>query len=185
LVVPRHELVIAVTSALDERQPIPGMFWDCLLPGVDEPGSAEDDELLAERLRQLAIPPVAGAAGGSAKATVDASVENSALPDGTPVVVEPVDGGWQLRFGSWPSIEAGHGEWRESAPLGRSVVATAAWHDDTFIADLQIISTPHRVRVELHTATGTAVATWNGVPLTGPKLELHLTAPLMTRPDVA
>ncbi|MET7277213.1 serine hydrolase domain-containing protein [Kribbella sp. NPDC005582] len=185
LVVPEHELVIAVTSALDERQPIPGMFWDYLLPGLDEPGNAEDDELLAERLRQLAIPPVAGAAGRSAKATVDASAENSALPDGTPVVVESVDGGWQLRFGSWPSIEAGHGEWRESAPLGRSVVASAAWQDDTFIADLQIISTPHRVRLELDAAAGTAVATWNGVPLTGPKLELHLTAPLMTRPDVA
>ncbi len=154
LVVPEHELVIAVTSALDERQPIPGIFWDCLLPGLDEPGSAEDDELLAERLRQLAIPPVQGSSGRSAKVAVDASAENSALPDGTTVVVEPVDGGWQLRIGSWPPVEAGHGEWRESAPLGRPIVATAAWQDDTFVAELQIITTPHRVRLVLDAKTG-------------------------------
>ncbi|GAB3948048.1 hypothetical protein GCM10029976_078420 [Kribbella albertanoniae] len=187
LVVPEHELVIAVTSALDERQPIPGIFWDFLLPGLDEPGSAEDDELLASRLRQLSLQPVPGEAAPerSAKATVDASVENSALPDGTTVVVDPVDGGWLLRLGSWPSVAAGHGDWRESSPLGRPVVATAAWHDNTFVAELQIITTPHRVRLELDATTATAVATWNGVPLTGPNLERLLTAPLMTRPDVA
>ncbi|MFK4087045.1 serine hydrolase domain-containing protein [Kribbella sp. NPDC020789] len=184
LVVPEHDLVIAVTSALDERQPIPGIFWDFLLPGLDTP-TPEYDEILADRLHHLAIKPVPGSAGGSAKAVIQTTSANAALPDGTTVAVEPVDGGWHLRFGSWPAIEAGRGEWRESSPLGRPVVASAAWQDETFVADLQIITTPHRVRLELDPSTGTALATWNGVPLTGPKLELHLSAPLMTRPDVS
>ncbi|MFF1820849.1 serine hydrolase domain-containing protein [Kribbella sp. NPDC058245] len=184
IVVPEHELVIAVTSALDERQPIPGIFWDCLLPGLDE-ATPEYDELLAARLRQLSIVPVSGAHGRSAMATIDASAEDSALPDGTAVVVEAVDGGWLLELGAWPAFEVGHGDWRESAPLGRPVVASGAWQDKTFVAKLYVIPTPHHVRLHLDAGTGTAVATWNGVPMTGPNLERLLRSPLMTRPDVS
>jgi hypothetical protein len=54
-----------------------------------------------------------------------------------------------------------------------------------FVADLYVITTPHRVRLVLDATTGTAVATWSTVPLTTPDLELHLRSPLMTRPDVA
>ncbi|TDD46495.1 class A beta-lactamase-related serine hydrolase [Kribbella antibiotica] len=182
IVVPEHDLVIAVTSALDERQPIPGIFWDHLLPGPVDPA---DDELLAERLKQLSIAPVSGAPGRSAKATVDASAADSALPAGTAVVVEAVDGGWLLELGAWPAIEVGHGEWRESSPLGRAVVASGAWQGETFVGKLYVIPTPHHVRLQLDAATGIATATWNGVPLTGPNLELLIQSPLMTRPDVA
>lgn len=181
IVVPEHDLVIAVTSALDERQPIPAIFWDHLLPG---PPNAADDDLLAERLLQLSIAPVAGASGRSAKATIDASAPESALPDGTAVVVDAVDGGWLLELGAWPAIEVGHGAWRESAPLGRAVVASGAWDDETFVGKLYVIPTPHHVRLELDATTGTAQATWNGVPMTGTNLQLLLQSPLMTRPDV-
>jgi hypothetical protein len=63
------------------------------------------------------------------------------------------------------------------------VVASAAWQSNTFIADLYVITTPHRVRLTIH--SDTATTTWNTVPLTGPDLTLHLQHPLMTRPDVA
>ena len=102
------------------------------------------------------------------------------------VIVDPVDGGWLLRLRP-PSrdVEVGHGEWRESSPLGRPVVATGAWQGDTFVADLYVITTPHRVRLVVDADAGTAVATWSTVPLTGPSLALHLRSPLMTRPDVS
>jgi hypothetical protein len=48
-----------------------------------------------------------------------------------------------------------------------------------------VITTPHRVRLVVDAGAGTAVATWNTVPLTGPGLAVHLRSPLMTRPDVA
>ncbi|MFI5732221.1 serine hydrolase domain-containing protein [Kribbella sp. NPDC051587] len=183
LVVPDHDLVIVVTAALDERQPIPGIFWDYLLSGPDDAGS---DELLAERFRQLTLAPVQGSpcAGRSAKAVLEAAAD-SPLPAGTTVRVEPADAGWHVAFGSLFTVEVGHDEWRESAPLGRPLVAIGGWHDDTFTADLYVITTPHRVRLVVDATAGTAVATWNGVPLTGPNLELHLRAPLMTRPDVS
>lgn len=186
VVVPSHDLVVAVT-AQGQAQDVLDAVWECLLPGVDQAGSARDDEILAERLRRLSLAPVPGSASPerSAKARIDASAEDSALPDGTTVIVDPVYGGWLLRFGSFLHIEAGHGEWRESMPLGRPVVAAGAWQGNKFVADLYVITTPHRVRLVVDAGAGTAVATWSTVPLTTPSLELHLRSPLMTRPDVA
>lgn len=184
---PEHDLVIAVTGAVGPTDVVPGVFWELLLPSLDGPGSAGDDEILAERLRGLSLPPVQGSAAPerSVEAKLDASAENSALPDGATVVVGPTDGGWRLRLGSSLDLDVGHGEWRESSPLGRPVVAAGAWQGNRFVADLYVITTPHRVRLVVDAGTGTAVATWNVPPLTGPSLELHLRSPLMTRPDVA
>lgn len=187
VVVPSHDLVVAVTCGGDPHQEMPGVLWDFLLPGLGGPGSARDDEILAERLRRLSFPPPPGSADPSRSATagIDASAEYSALPAATTVAVEPVDGGWHLRLGPSLELAVGHGEWRESSPLGRPVVAAGAWQGDTFVADLYVITTPHRVRLVLDAGAGTAVATWSTVPLTTPNLEVHLRSPLMTRPDVA
>ncbi|WP_117213046.1 serine hydrolase domain-containing protein [Allorhizocola rhizosphaerae] len=186
VVVPSHDLVVAVT-AQGEAQDVLDAIWECLLPGLDEAGSTHDDQILADRLRRLSLAPVPGSADPSrcATARIDASAEDSALPGATTVTVEPVDGGWHLQLGQSIKVAVGHGEWRESSPLGRPVVAAGAWQGDTFVADLYVITTPHRVRLVLDAGAGTAAATWSTVPLTGPRLELHLRSPLMTRPDVA
>ncbi|GIF69086.1 hypothetical protein Ais01nite_71210 [Asanoa ishikariensis] len=183
IVVPSHDLVVVVTGAMIQEEAITAALWDCLLPGLDDAGTAEDDALLADRLRHLSLAPIDGAPGRSVKARLDASAEDSPLPDGTTVTVDATEDGWLVSLGSSLKVEVGHGEWRESAPLGRPVVATGAWQGDTFVADLYVITTPHRVRLVVY--AGTAVATWNIVPLTDPDLVLHLTSPLMTRPDVA
>jgi CubicO group peptidase (beta-lactamase class C family) len=187
VVVPEHDFVVALTCATINEQATFDAIWECLLPGLDRPASARDDEALADRLRRLSLGPVLGVAGPerAVEAKLDASAEESPLPDGSTVVVDPVDGGWLLRFGSSFTVEAGHGEWRESSPLGRPVVTAGAWQGDTFVADLYVITTPHRVRLVVDADAGTAVATWNTVPLTTPDLMVHLRSPLMTRPDVA
>lgn len=187
LVVPGHDLVVALTGATMLEQAMLDAVWECLLPGLDHRDSARDDEILADRLRRLSMAPVPGAAAPDRgiEAKVEDRSEDSPLPDGTTVTVEPAAGGWLLRFGSSFTVAAGHGAWRESSPLGRPVVAAGAWLGDTFVADLYLITTPHRVRLVADAAAGTAVATWNTVPLTGPDLAVHLRSPLMTRPDVA
>jgi CubicO group peptidase (beta-lactamase class C family) len=187
VVVPEHDLVVALTCATADEQPIFDALWECLLPGLDREDRTRDDEALANRLRRLSLAPVPGTAtpGRSAEARLDGSAEGSPLPDGTAVVVEPADGGWRLRLGESLTVEAGHGAWRESAPLGRPVVANGAWQGGTFVADLYVITTPHRVRLVVDADAGTAVATWNFVPLTTADLTAHLRSPLMTRPDVA
>ncbi|MBG0823601.1 beta-lactamase family protein [Planomonospora sp. ID91781] len=187
VVVPSHDLVVAVTGAETQIEAVLDPLWECLLPGLDHAASTRDDEILAERLRRLSLAPVPGRAAPerSAKARIDACGEDSPLPGGTAVAVDPVDGGWLLRLGASLEVAVGHGRWRESSPLGRPVVATGAWQGGAFVADLYVITTPHRVRLVVDAAAGTAVATWNVVPLTGPDLALHLRSPLMTRPDVA
>jgi hypothetical protein len=184
VVIPSYDLVVVVTSSNTRTSTTPDAIWDCLAPDVDHPGSAQDDEILADRLRRLSFPPVAGSAepGRSGKATIVAAAD-SALPAHSTVLIEPTDGGWRLHFEAFGNVEVGCGEWRESAPLGRPVVASGAWQNDTFVAELFVITTPHRVRLVVD--GDTATATWSTVPLTKPDLPLHLRAPLMTRPDVA
>ncbi|WP_437959538.1 serine hydrolase domain-containing protein [Sorangium sp. So ce119] len=190
VVVPSHDLVVAVTGAQQEvqhAQDVLDAVWECLLPGVGHPDGSHDDELLADRLGGLSLAQVRGSAGPqhSATARLDASAENSALPDGITVVVDPTDAGWLLRLGSLLDLEVGHGAWRESSPLGRPVVASGAWQGTAFVAELHVITSPHRVRVAVDVDAGTATATWVTLPLTTSDLELHLRSPLMTRPDVA
>lgn len=186
VVVPSHDLVVAVT-AQGETQDVLDALWECLLPGVGHGGSVRDDEILADRLHRLSLPPVPGSTGPerSVSARLDASVEGSALPDGTTVIVDLTDGGWLVRFESLFDIEVGHSAWRENSPLGRPVVASGAWQGNNFVADLYVITTPHRVRLVIDADAGTATAVWSTLPLTGPNLDLHLRSPLMTRPDVA
>jgi hypothetical protein len=186
VVVPSHDLVVAVTGAT-EPQDVLDAIWEHLLPGLDDPASAHDDEALAERLRRLSLTPVPGSDGAGRRVTArtDGGAADSPLDDGTTVVVDPVDCGWRVRLGSSLAVEVGHGTWRESAPLGRPVVAAGAWQGDVFVADLYVITTPHRVRLVVDAGAGTAVATWSTVPLASPRLDLHLRSPLMTRPDHA
>ena len=187
LVYPGHDLVVAITAGDGPHGAAVGAVHDHLLPGVGAADSAEDDAALAERLRHLSFTPVTGSPDPQRRVTarVDASPAGSALPQGSTVAVEPTDGGWLLRLGAGLDVAAGHGRWRESAPLGRPVLAAGAWQGQRFVADLYVITTPHRVRLAVDADAGTATARWSTVPLTSPDLALHLTSPLMTRPDVA
>ncbi len=124
--------------------------------------------------------------GRSATAVINASTGEPALPHGTTVVIDPAVGGWQVRFDTGEtvlSVDVGQGTWRESAPLGRPVVAAGAWQGATFVADIYVITSPSRVRLTV--AAPHAAATWNLEPLTGPDLLRQLRHPLITRPDVA
>lgn len=188
LVVPEHDLVIAMTAATTDMQVPLDAVWDCLLPGLSRAGSHEDDQALAERMRSLSLPRVTGnpGPGRAATAVIDASAGVSALPNGTSVVVDPSADGWTVRFDTGEAVltvDVGQGTWRESAPLGRPVVAAGAWQNAAFFADIYVITSPSRVRLVV--AGTRATATWNLVPLTGPDLLRHLRSPLMTRPDVA
>ena len=187
LVYPGHDLVVAITAGDGPHGAAVGAVHDHLLPGMGQADSAGDDAALAERLRHLSFTPVTGSPdpGRAATARIDASPQGSALPEGSAVVLKPADDGWLLRLGTHPDVAVGHGAWRESTPLGRPVVTAGAWQGESFVAELFVITSPHRVHLVIDAGAGTATATWSTVPLTSPDLELHLIAPLMTRPNVA
>jgi CubicO group peptidase (beta-lactamase class C family) len=188
LVVPEQDLVVAMTAAATDMQAPLDAVWECLLPGMNGTGSPDDDQVLAGRMRGLSLPQVTGdpCPGRRATAVIDASAAGAALPHGTSVAVDPVAGGWTLRFDTGQTafnVDAGDGMWRDSAPLGRPLVAAGAWRGAAFVADIYVITSPSRVR--LVAAGPRATAAWNLVPLTGGDLLRHLRSPLMTRPDVA
>ncbi|PZG08328.1 serine hydrolase domain-containing protein [Nonomuraea aridisoli] len=187
LVLPEHDLVVAMTAATTDMQAPLDAVWDSLLPGLDGEGDAGSDRTLADCLRDLSLPLVPGelAPGRRAHAVVTDAPDNP-LPLGASIAVEPAPGGWRVRIDTGDlafDLEVGHQDWRESAPLGRPVVATGAWQGTVFVADLYVITGPHRVRLTVD-APG-AVATWNITPRVGPGLLRQLRAPPMTRPDVA
>jgi CubicO group peptidase (beta-lactamase class C family) len=188
LVIPEYDIVVAMTAATTDLQAPLDAVWDCLPPGTDSAGSADDDEVLVGRLRRLSLPQVMGdlRPGHSATAFIDSSAGVPVLPHGTSVAIEPSRSGWLLRFDDGPGafgVEVGHGTWRESAPLGRPVMAMGGWQSSVFVADLYVITSPSRVRLVVDGPR--AIATWNIEPLTGPDLVRQLRSPLMTRPDVA
>lgn len=190
VVVPSHDLVVVVTAAQREvrqAQDVLDAIWECLLPGIGQVDGAAADGPLTERLRGLSLPQVRGGwePRHRVSATLDASVPNAALPDGTSLEITPVDEGWIARFGGFVEIGIGHDSWADSSPLGRPIRAQGAWTNDRFVADIYVIASPHRVRLTVDTRAGTGTATWVTVPLTSPDLFLHLRSPLMTRPDVA
>lgn len=190
IVIPAHELVVAVTSAqytVAQAQDVLDAVHDRLLPGLDHPGTAAQDEALAARLRTLALPPVSGTAGHRepSAAVVHCPVDAPALPPEARATLEPLDGGWTLRLDGLGDIAVGHGQWAESSPRGRAVCASGAWDSGVFHARLRVISTPHHLAFTLDPRRGRAELAWDTVPLTTPDLRLHLTAPLMTRPQYA
>jgi CubicO group peptidase (beta-lactamase class C family) len=188
VIVPEQDLVIAMTAAAtDLRAPLE-LFWHHLLPGLGHRGSRDDDVGLAAQLRRLSMAPVTGARepGRRAAAPVDVTSDAPAVPHGGTVEVDPDAEGWQVTVetgGLRVRIAVGYETWRESAPLGRPVVAMGAWERGSFVADLYVITGPHRARLVVRGER--AVLDWNVVPLTDPDLLLHLREPLVTRPDVA
>jgi CubicO group peptidase (beta-lactamase class C family) len=223
LVIPSHDLVVAMTSATPHTQAALEAVWDCLLPAVGA-AVAPATPSPAPPLRHLSLPLVVG------EHHAERSVEASIPSWGTSVILEPRPGGWLLRLENLPEpakaepaplpdasagaavglspdvsggaavdlspgvsggllsgvsveVEVGHRTWRESSPLGRPLVATGGWQGDIFVADLYVITGPHRLRLTIDGPL--ASATWNLIPLTGPNLLNQLRSPLMTRPDVS
>ncbi|MGM7696965.1 serine hydrolase domain-containing protein [Microbacterium sp. A84] len=190
VIIPEHNLVVVVTSAqreVQQAQDVLDAIWDLLLPGMDRAESAVEDQALSDRLQSLSLPLLSETVGSdhSVVAVLDASPEGSALPHATVVSIVSVDGGWRVHFGSLLDVEVGCGRWAESAWLGRPVCAIGAWRSGFFVADIYVITGPHHLRLNVDVEAGTATLTWNTVPLTSSDLQLHLRAPLITRPDVA
>lgn len=189
IVVPDRELVVVLTAAHSEvrhAQDVLDAVRRFILPGVDGAGGQDQDAELMGRLQDLALPIVEGTRGEASStisATVDASLTGSAFADGTPVEVDRRTDGWAVRVGADLEIMVGFRAWTESCPLGRPVVSCGAWQNDVFVAELHLVTSPHRVQLTVH--ENTAHLVWVTEPLTTTDLTLHLTSPLMTRPDVA
>ena len=175
VVLPEQDVAVAITSEVENMQDVLDLLWRHLIPSIDVESDPEADAELARRLASLRHLPLSGdERRGSATLPRAAS---SDVPEAfASATLEPADDGHVLLL-DHPAgqlvTRIGDGEWLESrwpTPRGPelSVVASGAWRDGVFAAELRLIETPHTILVELDPAAGAARLNWRLVPLTGP-----------------
>lgn len=183
LVLPEHDVVVAMTSGSEDMPEVMNLAWEHLLPAFGpEPlsGRQEADADLAERLARLALPTAPGKpappdrsqAWSGAEFTPDDGAREI-LRGGIAVQVSADGDGWRLTLvedGHRMELPLGQGGWtvtEEPVPVGVS----AGWTDaDTLVADLAFLETPHHLVVTCSLTDRTFGARWSTEPLSGGRL---------------
>ncbi len=197
LVVPEHDLVLAMFSCTAVMQRVMDLVWELLLPGMHDHPVAGDDDALSTRAASLEQPTAGrrlGQLGGSAVASITSITERGELPASfapvpkgmpthrsiTSVAVETGSDGVRLVLheeGGSLVVPLSDG-WTES-PDG-SVCASATVLDDGRVAvDVVMVHTPHRIELTLDPASSTFAAVWPVMPLFGVGVDRRLSSMLL------
>ncbi|GAA2482485.1 serine hydrolase domain-containing protein [Terrabacter carboxydivorans] len=175
VVLPEHDTVVAVTAEQSRMQSTLDGLWAHVVPAIGARGSDAADRELADRLAGLEIPAMSGDALGPEYAEFNRSDVSDLASDYTAVSVAR-DGAEHVlglqRRGEWLRVPVGRGAWREGELVAGGatlpVVASGGWVDeDTFRAEVIVIESPHRFRLEARVRSSDADLTWRMVPLTG------------------
>jgi CubicO group peptidase (beta-lactamase class C family) len=175
VVLPEHDVVVALTGQTVDMQAVLDLAWQHLLPAFDGPGSEAADESLARRTASLRLAPLddeTGAADlGSASFAPTSSSEQSTL-----TAVELVTGGSSTRLllregDDVLEAEVALGDWAVTGALA----VTAGRRGATLHVDVVFVETPHRLHLVLE--AGAADVRWETAPLHAPPLH-RLRAPL-------
>ena len=175
IVLPGQDVAVAITSEVEVMQDVLDLLWQHLIPAIDSRPDPAADTMLARRLAALEHPPLSGE---ERRAPLTLRRDpSSQLPEAyAAAILEPADDGHLLRLEHSSGelvTRIGDGEWLESrwpTPRGPElpVVASGAWREGVFSAELRLVETPHTVLVELDPDRGTARLSWRLIPLTGP-----------------
>ena len=174
LVLPEHDLVVAVTSCTETTHEVLEAVWDELLPHLSDtalPADPAAQERLRSALEVATAPPLASTTtppgtDGPWAFTHVPTVEHPALRS---VVVHRSDGGWALEVddGEPLRIACGDGHWPDAG--GSPWVASGGWvAPGVFEATVVAHETPHSLLLQC--AQGAVTAGWRGVPLHSPGL---------------
>ena len=174
LVLPHHDLVVAVTSCTETTHEVLDAVWDELLPHLSDtalPADPVAQERLRSALEEATAPPLRSTAtppstDGPWTFTHTPTPEHPALRS---VVVHRADAGWLLEVddGALLRIACGDGQWPDAG--ASPWVASGGWvAPDVFEATVVAHETPHSLL--LRGEHGVLTATWRGAPLHGPGL---------------
>ena len=174
LVLPGHDLVVAVTSCTETTQEVLESVWEELLPALADAPLPADPSAHARLVAALDSAAAPATGSTTAAPTTPArwafahtpTTEHPALRS---VVVRPGEHGWVLDVddGELLTIACGDGRWPDAG--GSPWVASGGWvAPGVFEATVVALETPHSLL--LRCADGTATAAWRGVPLHGPGL---------------
>ncbi|WKK70759.1 serine hydrolase domain-containing protein [Rathayibacter oskolensis] len=162
LIVPEHDLVVAVTGQTAETETLLQLVWQHLLPAIGRESSAEADQRLTARLASLALPPLEGLTGAPAPGRFEPAPGSDA-PSLTAVEVSAAADGWTLALIEGEGrllLSPGSGEWTTTEAIAASAGRSS---DGVLLVDLVFLETPHRLHLAL--ADGTVTARWETAPL--------------------
>ncbi|GAA1492712.1 serine hydrolase domain-containing protein [Curtobacterium herbarum] len=176
IVLPEQDVVVAMTGQSLDMQAVLDAVWAHLLPAVDRPGSAGDDERLHGRLAGLALPPVHGDPLGDLPAGSVATPDAPSTRIGAGLealhLSQDTERGWVLTLrDAWGEVTApvGDGSWLVAGATATSGARTG----DVVAIDVRFVETPHLLHVRWDLATGSASAAWETEPLHDAVSTLH------------
>ena len=173
IVLPDQDAVVVLTSEHTDMQQILDAVWEHLLPALGRGGSPRADSALRDRLASLGSPAHRGSALGPELATFGRR-GTEGLPAAYTAVSVHRQGSDHLlgleRAGEWLEVRVGDGQWLDSTisadGLLLPVVASGGWvQEDVFAAEVLVVETPHRFRVEARLRSGDADLVWCEAPL--------------------
>ena len=162
IVIPDHDVVVALTSGHTDSQRLRDITWAVLLPGLEAglvgaAGSSTDDAFVAA----LELPHPVGTAYSASDISGDWSLDVNPLGIDA-IALDPTDGGVMLRMRAGDNefvIDCGYREWRRGSLVagmgpgeltrGGPIAASGAWVADEFTAVVWLTETPYAQIVTL------------------------------------
>lgn len=179
VVVPGADLVVATTAAAPDMQAVLDALWAHVLPALADgplPRSGADDAL-ADRLGALGLPPVPAGGPDAVPAGTVLRSSGTVGPRGlTGAVLRRGTTGWTLTLDAWDGTvvaDVGADRWAVTEPDdGGAPLAVSAGSPapGRVRADVLLLETPHRLRLDGDVAAGTLTAAWATDPLGGVSL---------------
>lgn len=178
VILPEHNVVLAMTGQSDDMQGVLNLAWEHLLPALGSSGESRGDSItdatLAARLASLALAPVEAAANN---ARIDAASYSPPSPNSYPsltsIDVAPGTDSAEVTLTLVAGVErievpARFGEWHTSDATS----ASAGWQlgGSRLTVDVIFIETPHRLHIFLDPASLTFETRWQTEPLHSPPL---------------
>ncbi|MBT2503174.1 serine hydrolase [Curtobacterium sp. ISL-83] len=167
VVLPEHDVVLAITGQSLDMQAVLDAAWQHLLPAIDVADvDRAADTVLEARLASLGLPPVRG--GSLDAVAVDATVvaeHGRGLPGLTGARLGRDDGRLRLTVevdGGELTVPVEDGEWTTEGPLAASGAVDV---EGTVRVDVRFVESPHLLHLRLDAGAGTVGARWATEPL--------------------
>ncbi|TWX37238.1 beta-lactamase family protein [Frigoribacterium sp. ACAM 257] len=174
VVLPEHDVVLALTGQTVDMQAVLDLAWQHLLPAFEGPGDAAADDALARRTAALGLAPLEDDAG-AAELRAASFVPTSSSEQPTLTLVGLTDEGssWRVLLHEGDDVleaEVVLGAWTVTDALA----VTAGRRGAALHVDVVFVETPHRLHLVLD--AGAAEVRWETTPLHAPALR-QLRAP--------
>jgi len=168
VVLPEHDVVLAMTGGTRDMQAVLDAAWQHLLPALATAGPSSAQDELAARLAHLALPTVRASASPAPDWHGFKCATTGPGPL-TSVGVARTGAVWQATLGDDDSsvvVDLGDEGWAESAPDDVPLAISGGWTDPrTLRFDVVFTETPHRLQVTCDLSEVPADTRWVTEPL--------------------